>query len=219
MNTGHRLWAMVIGGLILVWAEAAEARQAPGYAEITSPSPGSAVQGIVTIQGSANHPSFVEYDLAFGYSDDPTDTWFPLGPRVTSPVVDGALGLWDTGKISPGVYVLRLRVSLSNGTILESQVRVSVGLPTASPVPGAPTSTKVPVLPTTTPLPPAPLPVEPADADPVASAMTIGAAMAVAGFVLLGVYLALSRALAVWLGGLRMRRVLRGPHRARARRS
>jgi hypothetical protein len=197
--------------------EAAEARQAPGYAEIASPEAGSAVQGIVTITGSANHPSFTAYDLAFAYADNPTDTWFPLGPTVRSAVVQGPLGLWDTSRISPGAYVLRLRVFLSTGAVLESQARgITIGLPTTTPAPGAasPTSTSVPPTPTLV----APFPTPPGAAarpDPVGSALAIGGATAVAGLVLLAVYLALQRSLSVWLGDLRMRRVLRGPRRSR----
>jgi hypothetical protein len=219
MTVKRRLSAFLI--LVLSLASpvpAVEARQAPGYSEITAPAPGSAVQGIVTIRGSANHPSFVAYDLAFAYGDDLTETWFPLGATVESPVQDDVLGLWDTSRVSPGLYVLRLRVFLSTGAVLESQVPgLSIGIPTAAPAPGVPTPSPAPALPTVTLPPVAPLPAEvlPAPGDPVASALTIGAAMAAGGLVLLSLYLALQRSLAVWLGGLRMRRVLRGPHRPR----
>ena len=221
MTAIRNRFALVTLAILTASPHAAEARQAPGYSEITSPAPGSAVQGIVTIRGSANHPSFVAFDLAFSYADDPTQTWFLLGPTVESPVQDDALGLWDTSRVSPGSYILRLRVFLSTGAVLESQVRgLTIGLPTKALAPGAPTSTPVPVTPTPT-LPPAALavPQGPSRAgDPVPSALAIGAAMAAAGLVLLGVYMALQRALSVWLGGLRMRRVLRGPHRQQRRR-
>jgi hypothetical protein len=199
--------------LALPQPASAPPRQAPGYAEITAPEPGSSVRGIVTLHGSANHPSFASYDLAFSYSEDETGTWFAIGPSVTSPVIDGALGLWDTSQISPGLYVLRLRVLLSTGAVLEAQVRdVRLGLPpsASSAVPATPT----PVIGPATATPP-PLVVSPAEAstpgNPVGAALVIGGVMAAGGLLLFGGYIKLQQALAVWLGGLRMRRVLRGP--------
>ena len=204
---------------LLAYPSAASAplRQAPGYAEITVPEAGSSVQGIVTIRGSANHPSFASYDVAFAYPEDPTGTWFAVGPSVTSPVIDGALGLWDTSQISPGRYVLRLRVVLSTGAVLESQVRdLRIGLPPAasSAAPASPTPALHPA--TATPSPLVVSPAEPsAPGNPVGAALAIGGAMAAGGLLLFGGYITLQHALAVWLGGLRMRRVLRGPHRPR----
>ena len=192
-------------------------RQAPGYAEITAPEPGSSIHGIVTVRGSANHPSFASYDLAFSYSEDATGTWFAIGPSVTSPVVDGALGLWDTSQISPGRYVLRLRVLLLTGAVLEAQVRdLRLGLPPAAS--SAAPATPTPALGPATATPP-PLVVSPAEAstpgNPVGEALIIGGVMAAGGLVLFGGYITLQHALAVWLGGLRMRRVLRGPRSPR----
>ena len=196
---------------------AAPLRQAPGYAEITVPEPGSSVQGIVTVRGSANHPSFASYDLAFSYPEDSTGTWFAIGPSVTSPVVDGALGLWDTSQISPGRYVLRLRVLLSTGAVLEAQVRdVRLGLPpsASSAAPASPTPALGPA--TATPPPLVVSPAEPTTpGHPVGAALIIGGVMAAGGLLLFGGYNTLQHALAVWLGGLRMRRVLRGPRSPR----
>ena len=196
------------------------ARQAPGYAEITQPSPGSPVQGIVTILGSANHPSFASYDLAFAFADDSTGTWFGIGSPATTPVVDGPLGLWDTTQISPGRYVLRLRVNLSTGAVLESQVSdVHIGLPATVPsaAPKSPTPERASATSTSVPSPltssQAPSPAR----DPVGAALAIGAGMAAGGLVLFGAFVGLQRALSVWLGGLRMRRVLRAPRRSRQR--
>jgi hypothetical protein len=192
-------------------------RQAPGYAEITVPEPGSSVQGIVTVHGSANHPSFASYDLTFSYAEDATGTWFATGPSVTSPVVDGALGLWDTSQISPGRYVLRLRVLLSTGAVLEAQVRdLRLGLPPAasSAARATPTTALVPA--TATPPPLVDSPAEPSTpGNPVGAALVIGGVMAAGGLLLFGGYITLQHALAVWLGGLRMRRVLRGPRSSR----
>lgn len=209
--------SLAVALLALPPAASVPPRQAPGYAEITVPEAGSSVHGIVTVRGSANHPSFTSYDLAFAYPEDPTGIWFAIGPSVTSPVVDGALGLWDTSQISPGRYVLRLRVVLSTGAILESQVRdLRIGLPPAasSAAPASPS-------PALTPSPARPAAFVVSLAEPsapgnlVGAALAIGGAMAAGGLLLFGGYITLQHALAVWLGGLRMRRVLRGPHRPR----
>jgi len=221
--TKVRWFSAPLALLVLIHLPAAPgpARQAPGYAEITQPSPGSPVEGIVTIQGSANHPSFTSYDLAFAFADDPTGTWFSIGSAATAAVVDGPLGLWDTTGISPGRYVLRLRVFLSTGAVLESQVRdIGLGLPAPalsaaplSPTPERALSTSTPVpAPTASPQTASPT------RDPVGAALTIGAGMAAAGLLLFGAFIGLQRALAVWLGGLRMRRVLHAPRRSRVQR-
>jgi hypothetical protein len=195
-------------------------RQAPGYAEITQPVPGSVLEGIVTLRGSANHPSFTSYDLAFTYGDDTTGTWFTIGSPSTTPVVDGPLGLWDTSTVSPGIYVLRLRVFLSTGAVFDSQVRdLRIGLPAPETSAASPSATPGQVTPTPSALPAmvvAP-PAPPTPANPAFAALTIGASMAAGGLLLFGAFIALRRSLGIWLGGLRMRRVLRGPQRTRPR--
>src|SRR3989304_3628957 len=79
--------------------------QDQGVAVITSPLDGAIVSGVVPISGAATHPQFQRYELAFGYSPDPTDTWFslqdPAGPHggaqrpraaVTTRVAAGSWG-------------------------------------------------------------------------------------------------------------------------------
>lgn len=131
------------------------AAQAPGFAEITTPSPGGSLSGMVTVSGSANHPAFVSYDLAFAYATDTTGTWFPIAEAVTTPVRDGPLALWDTRALSDEIYVLRLQVRLDDGSLLEATVgdlQVSNYSPTRLPAAG-PASTPAP---TVTPLNPPP---------------------------------------------------------------
>src|SRR5262245_43526889 len=74
--------------------------QDQGLAVITSPLEGSGAAGIVPISGTATHPQFERYELSFAYSPNPTDTWFPIAPRGTAPVVNEVLGRWDTSQIS-----------------------------------------------------------------------------------------------------------------------
>lgn len=113
--------------------------QDQGLAVITAPLEGAGAAGILPISGTATHPQFQFYELAFAYSPNPTDTWFPISPRGTAPVVNEILGRWDTSQISDGVYTLRLRVFYADGAFLEAlvnNVRVQNGTPT--PAPGNP---------------------------------------------------------------------------------
>lgn len=211
------MWAAAFGLLaVLSPPTAPTLAQAPGYAEITSPAGGVALEGLIAIEGSADHPSFLRYDLAFAYDPNPTDTWFPVGEPVSTRARQATLALWDTSDLAPGLYQLRLRVFLDNGAILEDNaIGLRVGLPAAAPLStGAPLATPTVVpLSTTTPAQP------PADArspgDPVLLALGIGGFMAAALLVILAAYLPLRRGLAVWAGHLRMRRVLRQDLRRR----
>lgn len=177
------------------------AAQVSGYAEIRAPAPGDALTGLVTIHGTAGHPFFDGYDLAFAYSGDPTGTWFPLGDRSPIPVNDGRLGLWDTTGISDGEYDLRLRVWLDDGTALQAvvaglRVRNLSPAETPTPVSGpAPAAAATEVAPTPTAgLTPTPPPA-PARRDPVATAWAAGVLAALSGLALLGLYGLLRRPL------------------------
>ena len=212
------MWSAVFGLLAVLSPPTALVRaQAPGYAEITSPSGGAALVGLIAIEGSADHPSFLRYDLAFAYDPNPTDTWFPVGEPVSTRARLATLALWDTSDLAPGVYQLRLRVFLDNGAILEDHaVALRVGLPAAAPlstgVAQEATPTAAPVS-TTTPAPPIAEAAGPGD--PVLLALGIGGFMAAALLVILAAYLPLRRGLAMWAGQLRMRRVLRQDLRQR----
>jgi len=111
--------------------------EVPGFAEIVQPGEGQVLQGIVTISGTATHPAFEAFELAFGLDPNPTETWFPLGEAVDTPVVDGRLAIWDTGPISDGNYQLRLQVQIEGGEPLVAIVRglrVRNYTPTEQPV-------------------------------------------------------------------------------------
>ena len=132
--------------------------QDQGVAIITSPLEGALLSGLVPVTGSATHPQFTRYELAFGYSPNPTDTWFSLQAPATSQVINEVLGIWDTTKISDGLYVLRLRVFYGDGAYLETfvaNVRVqnsTQAAPTALPATAGPAPTETPAPTATTPL-------------------------------------------------------------------
>ncbi|OGO71050.1 MAG: hypothetical protein A2Z37_10760 [Chloroflexi bacterium RBG_19FT_COMBO_62_14] len=118
----HRLWVVLF---VLAWAAAGRpvsASQPEGHAEISRPTAGDSVSGVVTILGSASSPTFSEYELSFGYDPNPTDTWFPIGEPVAAQVSFGRLGLWDTTEITDGKYSLRLTVFLDDGGLVQDVV-------------------------------------------------------------------------------------------------
>jgi len=171
--------------------------QAPGFAEITRPVSGEAVGGVVTLEGTANHPSFDHFDLAFTYEADATGTWFPIVDEDRSRVVEGRLAVWDTTGITDGEYILRLRVWPAEGEPLVAVVRglrvrnyTSIETPTPGPSLAAPafTPTKPPSTPT--PTPPAVVPAPPEPGRRVGSALLAGGIVAVVVLAATGSYAA-----------------------------
>jgi hypothetical protein len=210
MHIGLSIFILVLS---LFGFSAAKA-QAPGYAEIISPAPGEAVQGLLTLQGSASHPLFVAYDLAFTFQDDSLTTWFPIVERREVQVVDGRLGLWDTNGVSDGEYKLRLRVHLENGTTLEHTlegIRIRNHSAIETPTPAAVGALK----PTGTALPPTatarPTPIVIADNPSganVTRALQYGLILGALMTLSLGIYLYVRRRVRIRWGILRMRRML-----------
>lgn len=138
-------------GFIIMLLAAAFARVGPparaqtaGTAALTSPLEGAVVTGVVPLNGTAAHPSFVRYELAFAYLPNPTNTWFSVQEAAATPITDGVLGRWDTTQIADGLYTLRLRVFFSDQDFLESivpSVRVQNAASAATPVAAGPTPT------------------------------------------------------------------------------
>ncbi len=157
---GRLFWRLTLALLVGVSLGLTPRAQAQdqGVAVITSPLEGALLNGLVPITGSATHPQFGRYELAFGYSPNPTDTWFSLQAPSTNQVINEVLGTWDTTKISDGLYVLRLRVFYSEGAYLETfvaNVRVqnsTPAAPTAPPPTDGPPPTETPAPTATTPL-------------------------------------------------------------------
>jgi hypothetical protein len=109
---------------------------------ITSPVPEEVLRAEVTITGSTDIPNFIFAQLDFAYASDPTDTWFNI-QTFSQPVADTTLAIWDTTSISDGDYVLRLRVTLGDGTFQEVTVPIMVmnDVPLSTPTAIPPTST------------------------------------------------------------------------------
>lgn len=82
---------------------------------ITAPTEGSTLSGIVSVQGTATHPHFVKYGVLYatGTTVSGNTTWrleTPIAWDVTTMVVNGELGQWDTTTMPNGQYVLALVV-------------------------------------------------------------------------------------------------------------
>lgn len=83
--------------------------------EITAPVDGAVISGQVVITGSAGHPTqFAGYELEFDNLLDPNEVWLPIAPRISTPVTNGTLGIWDTveRQVADGSYRIRLRIFL-----------------------------------------------------------------------------------------------------------
>jgi len=176
------LCILVLIGNALLPARANAQNQ--GVAVITSPLDGASLNGLVPISGTATHPQFQRYELAFAYSPNPTGTWFPLQAPVTTQVVNEIIGRWDTTQISDGLYSLRLRVYYSDTAYLEAfvqNVRVQNATPTAevaaAETPTPPVAITLPPLASVTPTPTAPGIELPATATPLAGGGDGGSAL------------------------------------------
>jgi hypothetical protein len=118
-------------------AQAAPQPQGQAIAQITSPSEGQTLTGLVTITGSADHPEFARWELAYGPDPNPRDAWQPFAGG-DNPIHDGTIGTWNTGVIADGQYTLRLRVIRKDSNYDEAFVR-GLQLSNSAPV-GTPTS-------------------------------------------------------------------------------
>jgi hypothetical protein len=211
-----RISALLLAVILLVWSAAPAAGQEdptaepePAVVELTAPYGGQAVQGALPIEGTTGVPGFLQMEIAFRYHRSPVETWFLIA-ESTVPVQAGLLTLWDTTTLTDGVYDLRLRVKLLDGSVQESLVfgvRVrnytpvetnTPAPPTRTPsaaeiTPGPATATALPTLtpspssipPSATPFGPNPAQFTPADQ---VEALQQGALAAAGLFALLGLY-------------------------------
>ncbi len=210
--------------LLVAWVSAAillpVLRQVPGFAEITEPGRNQAVTGIVTIIGTASHPAFESFDLAFSFDPDSTDTWFPIGEALDTPVVDGRLAIWDTTEITDGTYRLRLRVNVDGSPPFETAIngiRVRNHTPTETPPPAAMTAQ-----PTELPATPIPTPVqEPEEATETpnlfTSALRAGIVLGLFLMLTFAAYRSLAPRVRAYSGYRRMRQLHKRQDRARQR--
>ena len=142
---------------IAVWLAAAPVARSQGAAApvITAPTAGQTLQGQIVVMGTTDVPNFASAEMDLAYASDQTGTWFLL-ETLSTPVANAPIATWDTRSISDGDYVLRLRVTLQDGSAQDAAVQVSIRNEAPTPTiraPAAPTSTTTPTL-TPRPTPP-----------------------------------------------------------------
>ena len=172
-----------------------------------SPRPGEALQGVVTITGSADLPDLVSMEVSFAYHDDPSHTWFLIA-ESQQPVTSGTLATWDTTTITDGDYDLRLLVHLKDGTAQQvvisglrvrnyTPVETSTPQPAAAATAAATAVTDTPLPPTATPIPPTPTPFSPNPAQlsqvDYLSGLALGGIVVLVLFVGMGVYVTMRK--------------------------
>jgi hypothetical protein len=202
---------ILLGLLVLPLRVAAQSGDSAAV-EITAPSPGTPLQGTVTIEGSTLVEGFIYWEITFGYASDATGTWFLIA-EGDEQVTAGELAQWDTTIITDGDYNLRLTVYLQGRrrehyVVNNLRVRNYSPIETITPIP---TLTSTPYTepprpsltststtqPTETPIPatPTPLSTNPATITQrdINNSLIRGAAGALAGFVLVGLYLSIKQ--------------------------
>ena len=186
------------------------AQDVPPLAIIT-PRAGEIVLGQISIIGSTDIANFASARLDFKYASGVADNWFFL-QTLAQPARETPLYLWDTTTITDGEYILRLRVTLTDGTFQEVTVPVTIqnDSPISTPTPEftstpepsigllVPTPFFLAVSPTPTEVPrptPTALPENPAALNQNAIIGSLGrGALVIAGlFVFAGVLLRLRR--------------------------
>lgn len=84
-------------------------RQSDESPAIFSPQTGQVLRGITPVEVYTDLSGFEHAELSFGYTGDPTQTWFLIAAS-NQPVLDGVFAQWDTTTITDGTYTLRLVV-------------------------------------------------------------------------------------------------------------
>ena len=126
--------------LLIAVSSLAQAPSEGSGVEISSPTSGATVGGVVSIVGSVTVDGLIHYELALGPGAEPQQ-WLPIGERVEEQVASGTLVIWNTTRIPDGVYILRLRavradtyVDVFVGPIFVGNVpRTAVPQPTMEP--------------------------------------------------------------------------------------
>lgn len=145
---------VVAAGLSLAFVRGIHAQTGNGIYE---PADGDTVSGVVVVRGTALHPQFLRYELAFLQAASPGSDWIVFA-QGDQPVQDDTLAVWDTTvgqPVSPvfpdGLYRLRLRVVRADYNYDEYYANdISIANVTATPSPTGTVTTTLP-LPATLP--------------------------------------------------------------------
>lgn len=129
-------------GISATYALAAPPRQFEGF--VSSPRANAVVRGVVSIEGTANHPEFQKYEVRLAPGLNPNisdDQWIRLNISEAA-VVNGQLAVWDSTAVSDGAYILRLRVVRRDSNYQDVDI-APINVANSAPPTVAPTETPV----------------------------------------------------------------------------
>ncbi|MFC1465168.1 MAG: hypothetical protein ACFLMY_09995 [Candidatus Brachytrichaceae bacterium NZ_4S206] len=193
-----RIAASVALVIAFAMGSLASAQSGESLARIVTPVRDQTLRGNVTIQGSATSPVFSRYELAYAQEPDLAN-WIVIGGAV-QPVQSGMLGVWNTRPLPDGKYALRLQVFGVDGSLNEAVVRnLTLANAAAAPTPAiatvitdttGPSAGVVAEVQTARNL----LQIAIATVAQFPDAFMRGARLAILGFLALGAYLVLKKA-------------------------
>ncbi len=197
-RTAQVLLLVCLLGLLAAGPVAAQGTNQPVVAE---PRPGEALQGKLTITGSSDVSGFLSSEIAFAYVTGASGVWFVIATS-DHPVENGTLATWDTTHVADGDCILRLRVTLNDGSYIDAvvsglRVRNYTLVETSTATPFTLQATRAPTAMPTAALYPTPTPLPPNPAEltslNVWKSIGYGGLGAVVLFILFGFYLWLRR--------------------------
>ena len=115
--TKAQLILLALTFVVLIGPWRGTAVSAQSTSGITEPASGETITGVVDVRGTAVHPDYLRYELAFLQQDVPGAEWIVFA-EGSEQIVDGVLAIWNTtvgreinAPVFPdGRYQLRLRV-------------------------------------------------------------------------------------------------------------
>lgn len=116
------LFAAMVGLMFIPSVVLAQGTTSP---IIIAPTAGQILRGQVSITGTTDIPNFASAELDFAYASDSTGSWF-LIQTFSQPAANSVIATWDTTSISDGDYILRLRVTLQDGSFQDATVKIKV---------------------------------------------------------------------------------------------
>ncbi|MCA9918354.1 MAG: hypothetical protein KC445_10410 [Anaerolineales bacterium] len=142
LNISVYWWMLTILWLLGAAVPALFAQSSSG---ITQPADGETISGVIEVVGTAVHPDYLRYELAFLRPDMPGAEWIVFA-EGSQPVSNDVLALWDTtvgraigAPVFPdGRYQLRLRVVKTDFNYDEyfvSNLTIQNDGPTPTPTP------------------------------------------------------------------------------------
>lgn len=144
-SAGTRFGKWFFSFLLLIFTCLAVAPVAAQNNGITAPTGGETISGVVTVTGTAVHPEYLRYELAFLNEANQAAGWIVFA-EGSQPVNNGVLAIWDTtvgqnvgAPVFPdGRYQLRLRVVKTDFNYDEyfvTNLIINNAGPTATPTP------------------------------------------------------------------------------------